>query len=201
MSARRTCRQCRACDCGTPSPLRCLDQHERDRHPDDVAAPDDDRVRAFQYDAGFRSSTMQPVGVAGVKMRLTAFHRQQADVDRVEAVHVLFEADAGSTCSSSICGGSGSCTSMPCTCRIVVERGDGRFGLRLGAVAGRMCADRRDPRLSRRLGASCARTAPTPDRRRPARRPTPADSRKRPELCRIRRDFAAQPLRQLRCRQ
>ena len=41
------------------------------------------------------SRTMQPMGVQGTKRGVAALHAELPDVERVEAVHVLVQADGG----------------------------------------------------------------------------------------------------------
>ena len=70
-----------------------LDEHERDGHPNEIAAPDDDGIRAFQLRARLFKQHHAAGRCGGRKQRLAPLHRQQTDVDGVETINIFFQAD------------------------------------------------------------------------------------------------------------
>jgi hypothetical protein len=82
-----------------------LQQQQRHRLADDVAAADHDRLGAGELDARALEQVDDSIGRAGLEA-LRA-DDQPADVDRVEAVDVLVGVDRGD--DLVLVGGSGSC--------------------------------------------------------------------------------------------
>mmetsp|Transcript_25851 Transcript_25851/g.63615 ORF Transcript_25851/g.63615 Transcript_25851/m.63615 type:complete len:353 (-) Transcript_25851:38-1096(-) len=70
-----------------------LHQHQRGRHAHDVAAPHHHGVLALELHAAALQQHDAALGRARHEQRLVALHAQRADVQRVEPVHVLAQAD------------------------------------------------------------------------------------------------------------
>ena len=102
---------------------------------------------AFQRDAGFRQQLHHPKRRAGHQARMA--DRQAADIQRVEAVHVLAGSTASTTVCVSMCGGSGSCTRIPSIAGSAFSRATAREQRFLGRVG------RQPDRVRRDAGGVC----------------------------------------------
>ena len=114
-----------------------------------------------------RMSSMQPSGVQETKPGTPVMSRPALIGWKPSTS--LSGSIASITFCASICGGSGSCTRMPSTCRIGVEPRDERQELGFAGGGRQQVLEGAHARLRRSGAPCCARRSGSPDRRRRAR--------------------------------
>ena len=152
-----------------------LEQQHRHRLSDDLAAADDDRVRARDRDRRSGSSiSITPDGVHGIRCARPCTSRPTLTGWKPSTS--LAGSIASKTCCAApfpIAAGSGDCTRMPSCTSLAFSRVDERQQLVRASRRRAAAGDRpTDPTRSRRAPC-CARRSRMPDPRRPARCPSP----------------------------